>query len=505
MIDRQVLKNTVFLYGRMLVLIFVSLYTTRLLLEYLGVIDFGVYSLVWGVVLLLGFFNNSITGSVQRFLNVNIGLNNLNKLKEIYSVSLVMFIFLGVLLSVFLLFLKDIVFFNFLKIPDAKLSVANEIYNLMVGSFFVGFLSLHFHSCIISMERFSFYAFITIFESVLKLISVLLLFYVGDRLYFYSLFLLVSNVIVFLILYLYCKFNVYFSRFNFVANVDSYRELLSFISWSVFGGFGVVVSAQGVPLIANFFYGVVINGSLSIASQVNALIGVVTNNFQKAFTPYLMRSFVSRDNIDMKIFILTKLSVVFYSIVAIPLFFYTQDFLLLWLIEIPIYVEKIVKISAVISFFEVLAGPLWVIIQAEGNIRNYQISVLLVMAFSLPFTYLLLDNGFDIYHVWYMLFSLNMILFFVRIYFVNRLISNGFILAYIKQIIIPVVCFLGVCFFVTNWLRLFNHDSFLSLIILNFAGVLFYFLIAYIFLLNRYQRKDVGKLFVDFKDKIFTR
>ncbi|RSS12819.1 hypothetical protein EA677_06605, partial [Acinetobacter baumannii] len=154
MIDRRVIKNAAFLYIRMLLLIVITLLTTKLLLEYLGVVDFGVYSLVWGVVLLLGFFNNSITNSVQRFLNVSLANKDRSKLIEIYSVSNIIFFTLGIFLSLILLFFKDIFFFNFLKIPLNRVGVANQIYYLMIGSFFINLLSLGFHSCLISMERF---------------------------------------------------------------------------------------------------------------------------------------------------------------------------------------------------------------------------------------------------------------------------------------------------------------------------------------------------------------
>lgn len=500
MLDKRVIKNAAFLYLRMLLLIVITLFTTKLLLEYLGVIDFGVYSLVWGVVLILGFFNNSVTNSVQRFLNISLANKDTVKLIKIYSVSNVVFFTLGALLSLVLILFKDILFFKFLNIPADKIDVAYQIYYLMIGSFFINFLSLNFHSCLISMERFSFYAFITVFEGLLKLFSVSLLYFFPEKLYQYSLFLLISSFIVFVILFLYCRFEIYFCKFQLARDLSSYKEILGFISWNVFGSFGVVISAQGNPLVANIFYGVIINGSLSIANQLNALIGTVTSNFQKAFSPYLMKNYVNNNSVDVKIFALTKVSVIFYAITGLPLIFYTDDLLLLWLNKVPEYVRGIVQIAAVISLLEVLAGPLWMLIQAEGNIKRYQLCVFFVMIFSVPLSYLLLYLGFNIYHVWYMLLLLNCILLFLRIYFVNQIVGNDFFANYLKSVLLPTFEFLTIsslCFLI---LSSFNvNQSFLTLMFLNLVGIFFILVVAYFLLLDKYQRESVYQLMKKFR------
>ena len=497
MIDKRVFKNSAFLYMRMLLLIVITLFTTKLLFEYLGVVDFGVYSLVWGGVLLLGFFNNSITNSVQRFLNVNLADKNKAKLIEIYSVSNIVFFALGIFLAFILIFFKDIFFFKFLNIPLNRVEVANQIYYLMVGSFFINFLSLNFHSCLISMERFSFYAFITVLEGLLKLFSVLLLSYFPEKLHHYSLFLLISSFFIFITLFLYCRFRIYFCKFQLIKNLVSYKEILGFISWNVFGSFGVVISVQGIPLIANIFYGVVVNGSLSIANQLNALIGTVTSNFQKAFSPYLMKTFVSNESVDLKIFSLTKVSVIFYAIAGLPLVFYAHEILLIWLNRVPVYVEGIIKISAIISLLEVMAGPLWMLIQAEGNIRRYQFCVFFVMMFSVPISYVLLYFKFDIYDVWYMLLLLNLILLFLRIYFVSEIVGNNFFKNYSKKVMLPVVIFLSMGSLSFLMLSSFNvSENLLNLIVLNIFGIFFIVVWAFFLLFDSQQRESICQLIV---------
>ncbi|EKE22321.1 MAG: hypothetical protein ACD_6C00865G0007 [uncultured bacterium] len=497
MIDKRVIKNAAFLYLRMLLLIVITLFTTKLLLEYLGVVDFGIYSLVWGIVLLLGFFNNSITNSVQRFLNVNLANKDRSKLIEIYSVSNIVFFALGIFLAFLLIFFKDIFFFKFLNIPLNRVEVANQIYYLMVGSFFINFLSLNFHSCLISMERFSFYAFITVLEGLLKLFSAFLLYYFPEKLYHYSLFLLVSSFIILISLFVYCRLRIYFCKFQLIKSLESYKEILGFISWNVFGSFGVVISAQGVPLVANIFYSVVVNGSLSIANQLNALIGTVTSNFQKAFSPYLMKTFVSNERVDLKIFALTKLSIIFYAVAGFPLIFYTHEILLVWLNRVPVYVEGIIKISAIISLLEVLAGPLWMLIQAEGNIKRYQFCVFFVMIFSVPISYLLLYFKFNIYDVWCALLFLNIILLFLRIYFVSEIVGNNFFQNYLKKVILPAVIFLSMSSLVFLILSALNiSQNLLNLIVLNIFGVFFIIVLAFFLLLDSQQRESVYQIIV---------
>lgn len=500
MIDKRVIKNATFLYLRMLLMIVITLFTTKLLLECLGVVDFGIFSLVWGVILILGFFNNSITNAVQRFLNVSLAAKDTCRLIQIYSVSNVVFCTLGAVLALFLIIFKDILFFKFLNIPVNKIEIAHEIYYLMVGSFFINFLSLNFHSCLISVERFSFYAFITVFEGLLKLFSVFLIYFFPEKLYYYSLFLLISSFIIFSILFFYCRFKIYFCKFYLIKDFAIYKEILGFISWNVFGSFGVVISGQGVPLVANIFYGVIINGSLSIANQLNALIGTVTSNFQKAFSPYLMKNYINNDSVDVKIFALTKVSVLFYAIAGLPLIFYTEDFLLLWLNKVPEYVTGVVRISAVISLLEVLAGPLWMLIQAEGNIKRYQLCVFFVMIFSVPFSYFLLYLDFNIYHVWYMLLSLNCILLFLRVYFVNKIVGNQFFIKYLKNVLFPTLIFLiasSFCFLILSSLK-YSQDL-TNLILLNLFGIFFVVLLAYFLLLDYGQRKTIYQLIKNFR------
>lgn len=497
MIDLRVIKNAAFLYLRMLVLIIITLITTKLLLQYLGIVDFGIYSLVWGVILALGFVNNSITNSVQRFLNVALGREDIVEAKKIYSTSLIIFIILGIGLSILLFFIKDILIFQLLKIPLDKKSIADQIYQLMVVSFFFQFISLHFISCLIAKEKFSIFSLITVLEGVFKLIGVVLLIYFSNKLVAYASFLLISSFFIFTILAFYSILKIDFCKYRLNKNLLSYKEILSFISWNIFGGLGVVSSAQGIPIIANIFYGVVINGSISIANQLNGLIGTVTSNFQKAFSPYLVKLFVQDSKIGDKIVALTKVSVLFYSIVSIPLILYSKDLLIIWLNKVPHYVDQLVQISAITALFEVLSGPLWMLIQAEGNIKRYQLSVFWVMVLTLPSAFLILYLGYSIYYVWFMLMVFNLGLFIIRLFFVNNIIENNFINDYIYQVILPTLFFLIVSFIMAFGLKIifYSQIDIQKLIFLNIIALLLTLGSAFTLLLNTNQRKSICLLF----------
>lgn len=487
MIDRKVFSNASLLYLRMLIMMCLTLINTKFLLKFLGIENFGIYSLVWGLVLIMGFFNNSITSAVQRFLNIAIAQNDTQKLINIYSVSTTIFLGLGIILILVLLLIKDILFSRFLNIPNNKLSDASYVYYFMTAGFFANFISLNYHSSLVATERFSFYAIITIFESLLKLISTILLFLVSNKLLYYSLFLSISSYIVLAILIIYCKYYIYFCRFKFVNQWFQYRKILNFISWNLLGSLGVLISIQGIPLIANIFYGVTINASLNISNQLSSLIGTVTSNFQKAFSPYLMKSFVSEPGSDLKVIALSKISVFFYSLVAMPLIFYTEYVLEVWLSRIPEYVPGIVRISAVIALFEVLAGPLWMLIQAEGNIKFYQLSVLFIMLLTTPLSYILFLHGFSIYHVWYMLLLANTILFSIRVIFVSKILNKNFIKKYINKLIIRVVLFLIIGSCISYYLSLVSYN-FLSFILLNLLSSLALTILAIYLLANTNER-----------------
>lgn len=492
MIDKRVIKNAVFLYIRMFFLIIISLLTTRILLNYLGIVDFGIYSLVWGIILLLGFLNNSITNSVQRFLNISLAENNILETQKIYSVSLISFVFLGALVSLFFIAIKGVVFNNFLNIPLNKLDISLKIYNFMVAVFFINFISLSFQSCLISTERFSFFSFITVFEALLKLIGVYLLLFLNERLYYYSVFLLIVSFFVMVILLIYCKRRISFCNFVLVKESSYYKKILSFISWNMVGSGGVVLSNQGLPMVFNMFYGVVINASLSIASQMTALIGVFVSNFQKAFSPYLMKEYVNDTNVANKIFILSKLSLIFYSFSAFLLIFYPEDILKLWLGNVPQYVDQIVKISSFIVLCEVLAGPLWMVIQAQGDIKRYQISVFVIMILSIPFAYLLLYLKFNIYVVWNMLLLLNIILLILRVFFVDSILGNRFLTQYFKKVLIPVLFFISISMGILFIISLLNFNFLiLGFLIKILLSVIILFMLSYMILLDKTQKQSI--------------
>lgn len=426
MVFNKIIKNTVFLYIRTFVLMILTLINTSLLLRYLGEVDFGVYSLITSIILLFSFINNSITTSVQRFLNVSFFDHKV--VKEIYSVCVIIFLIIAFLVCIVLIFFRDDIILNLLNIPIEKLSLASNIYLVVAFSFFFNFMSLLYYSCLISYEDFSGYAKISIFEGVLKLLFVFVIPFFEEGLIFYSLMLFIISFSIFFILVFYSYKTISFCKFRFYKKSKYYIKIFRFILWNLFGSLGVIATHQGVPVVANIFYGVVVNGSLNICAQINSMIMTLTGNFQKAFLPGLMKSFSKNENLLKDIISLSRLSIFFFCILAIPIYFYIDDILLLWLGSIPEYVSEIVKISVLILLLEVLSGPLWMLIQASGNIKRYQICVFVTMSMNVPLSYFMLKLGYELYDVWYGILVINLMLFIVRLYFVSFLIKKEVIL-----------------------------------------------------------------------------
>lgn len=486
MISYKIIKNSFLLYVRMFVLVVLSLYTTRVLLGELGVEDFGIYSIIWGAILILSFFNNSLSGSIQRFFNIYLSEKekNKNKLSEIYSCGFLIFIVIGLSILFFSSIFQEYFINIFLNIPEYKRDSAFSIYYIIVSVFIINFLNLHLQSCIVSSEKFTFYSIITILEALLKLISALILVFFDNKLYLYCIFLFISSIFIFLVSYLYCKRKIFFCYFQVVLDVNIYLDIFRFISWSLLGSMGIILSGQGIPLIVNIFIGILGNTAIAIANQIVALIGMIVNNFQKAFTPFLMKSVTESSDLNEKIDILTKISLFFYILVAIPLYLYIDSLLMLWLNNIPVYVIPIVRLLIISMFFEVLSGPLWISIQAHGNIKNYQITVFIISISNLPISYLILLNNFNIYYIWIYLILSNSLLYFSRIFFVNQLIDKKFIKWYFLEIFSKVFSYLMI-------LMLFIYFLYNNIVNFYFFNILFFLgviLFAFFILLNKRQR-----------------
>ena len=374
---RRIAKNTLMLYVRMLFSMLVSLYTSRVVLNTLGVEDYGIYNVVGGFVAMFSLISNSLSASVSRFLTFELGRGDMERLKETFSTSLMIHLALAGL--VFILAESVGVWFlnTQMTIPPERLYAANWVFQASVLSFMFGLSSVPYNASIASHERMSAFAYIGILDVVLRLLIVLFIAYVPfqfDKLIMYSLLLVLVGILLQCIYLWYCRKNFEECRFRLHFYKERWKEMSAFAGWNFIGCTAGLLKDQGVNILLNLFMGPVVNAARGIAVSVNT-----------AVTGFAMFSLVERGS---------RFSFYIMLILALPILFETEFILTLWLKQHPEHTVNFVRLVLILSLCDVLSNTLIVLQNATGKIRNYQLAVGGMLMMNFPLSYLCLKIGF---------------------------------------------------------------------------------------------------------------
>lgn len=439
--NTKIAKNTLFLYVRMFLTMGVSLFTSRIILNTLGVEDFGTYNLVGGIVVMFSFINTAMLGATQRFLNFEMAKNSDEAVNKVFCVSMNAHILI-ILVIIFLSETLGLWFLNYkLNIPGDRMFASNIVYQFSLLAFCFNILKVPYNASVIAYEKMSFYAWISIVEVILKAIIVyLLLLFDYDKLILYSILVFAVSILIFLAYRYFCRRLFTSCKYRFVNDKTLFKELVSFSSWSMFGNLALIGSNQGVYMILNIFLGVAINAAMAIAAQVNMAVFSFVSNFQMAFNPQIIKTFASNDikAHEKLVFQASKFSYYLLLILVIPILFNTAYILQLWLKIVPEYAVEFTQLMLVFSLIDALAGPFWVSMYATGKIKKYQIGVSLILFLNLPIAYLLLNQGYSPVYVIIAKIILNFILFMFRLILIQRHIKFSLI-EIIKKVYLQVI------------------------------------------------------------------
>ncbi|OOF65711.1 polysaccharide biosynthesis protein, partial [Rodentibacter caecimuris] len=404
------------------------LYISRIVLEVLGVEDFGIYNLVMGVVVLFSFFNGTMTATTQRFINIEKASNQLESVRKIFNLSIInhIFIIITVILlaeTIGLWFLNEK-----LNIPFEKIETANIIFQIALCITLVEIIKVPFEATIIAYEKMSFFAWLGIIESLAKLVAIYSLVYVPiqNKLIAYSFLLLLVSLFRFLIYIFYTK--KYFkqeTQFKFYKDFSKTKELLHFSGWMLFGQVAVVGATQGLNMVINLFFGVIANAAVGIANQVDAAVYSFINNFQIAFNPQLTQSYANKDYQRNQTLILSTSKYSFYlmGILSIPVLYFSHTLLTLWLGEhLPEHVEALVQVIILCSLINAMGGSFWITAMAIGgkSVKFYNIVLTIINLFTVPLAYYLFTLGYSPIYAFIGKFIINFIMQVFRVYFINK-------------------------------------------------------------------------------------
>ena len=396
--NKRIAKNTTMLYFRMLFTMAVGLYTSRVVLERLGVNDYGIYNVVGGVVTMFSIVSASLSSAISRFLTFELGKGNISKLRVIFSTSLMIQLAIGLIVAVLVEGI-GVWFLNAkMNIAPERLGAANWVLQCSLVTFIINMISLPYNASIIAHEKMQAFAYVSFLEAFLKLgIAFLLFVPLFDTLEYYAVLLVVSSAIVRWVYGLYCRRNFEECKFQRVFDKKLLKEMLSFSGWNFIGSTSGILRDQGVNIVMNIFCGTAVNAARGVAVQVNTIVSSFSNNFMIAVNPQIIKSYAIGELEHM--FILSnrssRFSYYLLFLISFPVILAAPYVLGIWLTVVPDHTVIFMRLILILGMSEALSLPLQFINQATGNIKLYQLTVGGLQLLNFPISYLALYFGMN--------------------------------------------------------------------------------------------------------------
>lgn len=491
----RIAKNTLHLYFRSILLIVISLYTSRVVLQVLGIDDYGIYNLIGGFVVMFSMISSTLASASQRFITYSLVEKSSYKTQEVYTTSLTLHIIIGILLVIVLECCGHYILNNYLNIPEERLDAANWVLQCSIFSLFVNVVTIPFNSLIIAYEKMSVFAYISLFEVVLKLAAIYPLMFVSyDKLIIYSILIFLVSVIVCFTYFGYCyKRFPEASLLRLKLDKTLFKEMFSFSGWNLLGNGSMVLRNQGVDIILNLYFGVVINASKGISNQVQQAVFLFVGNFFTAITPQLTKSIAKKDLKRTHELINQggRLSFCLYVLFCVPLFLVIPQVLNLWLTVVPEYAVEFVRWLLVYSMIDSFSRLLITSILANGIIRKYEIKVstIKIMAVPLAWIYLAVFNGSPLIGIWVNI-VMEIICLIVRLNYAHKFFSLSRLDYFIKVICRSVITFI-IAFAISYFIyKFYIHNMFVLVPISLIVTLLTVFYVG----MNKQERNFIVKI-----------
>lgn len=492
--NKRIAKNTLMLYFRMLIIMVVSLYTSRIVLQVLGVEDFGIYNVVGGIVAMMGLLNSAMASSIQRYFSFELGKNDIKQLSKTFSTSLLIYI---ILCGIFLVLAETIGLWflnNKLLIPAERMFAANWVYQFSVISVINTLLVNPYNASIIAHERMSIYAYVSIVEVVLKLLIVFMVSWAGyDRLIMYGFLYMAASLVVTMIYRIYCIRNFEECRFKRVDDKGLFWQLVRYSGWNLFGASSGLVKGHGLNILLNMFFNPAINAARGIAYQVNGQVMQFSSNFYTAVRPQITKYYAAGDIENMKFlaFRSSKLSYFLVLILSLPVIIETPTIISSWLGQLPDYVVPFIRIIIIISAIETMSFPLMTISHATGRIALFQSLTGTLIILNIPVSYSILRFYPNPMVVFFVSLVISTVCLFARIWVVKRLVPEFPALNYIYDVIFKSLL-VTICSATLPVLSLYYFDSSILVSIFNIGLCVFSSVVcAFALGLNKQERTMV--------------
>lgn len=491
---KTIAKNSGFLYIRMLITMLIGLYTSRIILQYLGEISFGVYGVVWSLVSLFSFFNLSMTTASNRCLSYELGESVKGRYAQVFGTLVRYSIIAGIFILLFQVLVGSYFIENKLNIPFDKTVEAVKSYYVLCAVFFISVLQIPFTSSLISQEKIKVYSYISIADSVLKLLLALVLsFYTNELLLLYSYLLLIQHSLIF---FLFLYFSLKKTKISFRRDQAINKEVNRYLIWNVLGGISSIGLNQGIQLLLNVFFSPIVNAAQTIANQVKGTIEQFTSNIRISFNPPIIKSCAQR-NINETLELLSfsvRFSSIAVILVSTPIIVKLDYILKLWLVNPPAHTTILTLLLILNSIIDNVTTPIVSVIQARGDIKKYQIISSLILLSILPASYFLYLKGIAPEAYGVLLLVASVLMLIVRIVFLHQILTVNPI-QIIKLILMQAFVFPLFSLIVPLILSYILTDTLYSLILITIVSILIVMTISWTMIVKPRERKILRDYF----------
>jgi O-antigen/teichoic acid export membrane protein len=440
---KGIAKNTIFLYIRSIVVMAVGIYTSRVVLQALGVDDYGVYNVIGGFVAMFSILSASLVNASQRFISFEMGKQK-PQMNRIFCGTMSIHILLA--LIVFVAFETFGIWFlnTQLNIDHERMTAANWVFQCSVLTFCINLISVPFNASIIAHERMNIFAYISIYEAFAKLGIVYLLWISGyDKLILYALLMLAVSISLQIVYWSYCKRHFQECRFHFVVDKPLFKNMLGFTGWNFIGSTVGILVTQGISILINIFFGVALNAARGVVEHANGAINTFVSNFMTALNPQITKSYSAKDYEYMNDLMCrgAKFASILYWFFALGIFIESDEILQIWLVEVPPFASIFLRLTIICSIFQSLSHSLYIGMLATGNIKKYQIVMGIIYAGSFLLCYVFFAIGLGPEYGYVSTIIAYLIAVFVRLKLLSQMIPEFsakffFIQVFLKALVV---------------------------------------------------------------------
>lgn len=502
--NKRIAKNTLMLYIRMFFLMVINIYTTRVVLQALGVEDYGIYHVVGGIVAIFAVISRSLSSANSRFLNFEMGRGNRTRLCAVFSTG----VSIQIVLAITIAFLTEVIGTWFLSnkmvIPKDRLIAANWVFQFSIITFCINLISVPYNAAIIAHEKMKTFAYISIYEGLAKLLICFLVMVSSvDKLIIYAALMCAIQLSVRFVYTFYCKRHFVECTYSFIFDKTLLKELFSYAGWNFIGASSVVLRTQGGNILINLFSGPAVNAARGVANQVNFAVTGFSNNFMTAVNPQITKSYAAGEISYMTTLVNQSARLSFYMLlfVSLPIIVNIDFILSVWLKEIPDRTTIFVILTMAFTMVESLSNPLITAQQATGKMRNYQLLVGGINLLNIPVSYMFLNYGANPEVFLYVAIVLSIVCLAARLFMLH--LNTGFeILTFLQNVIIN--CFLVtiLSLVVPLFMSSFFDESWLSFFYLSFICLLSTLIMIYFIGCNKDEKSMIKSKVVVLLNKI---